>query len=169
MNTQQKILFVKKQIQEKQNELLELKEEEERLIKLSLKEEQHSSIPDINIFLNDYKIIDKNEYKMKSNNGKSFCRIVNTELYNKYLEVKKFKKINKKFFYKILNNKVHKIKSNGNNCYLLQLKDQLDEKCNKCGIPLSNDSHTITSCKEYQYWYELNKDEEKDEDEEKKD
>ena len=151
MNTQQKILFVKKQIQEKQDELDELKQEAERLIKLSLKEEQHSSIPDINIFLNDYKIIDKDEYKQKSNNGKSFCRIVNTELYNKYLEVKKYKKVDKKFFYKILNNKVQKIKSNGNNCYLLQRKDKLEDKCNKCGIRLSSNIHTEKRCKELQY------------------
>ena len=97
MNTQQKILFTKKLIQEKQDELSELKQEVERLIKLSQIEEQHSSIPDINNFLNDYKIIDKDEYKLKSNHGKSFCRIVNTELYNKYLEENKYKNINKKF------------------------------------------------------------------------
>ena len=150
MNTQQKILFVKKQIQEKKDELDELQREAERLIKLSLKEEQHSSIPDINDFLNNYKIIDKDEYKMKSNNAKSFCRIVNTELYNKYLEKKKYKKVDKKFFYKIINNKVNKIKSNGNNCYILQLKDNSDKKCDKCGLILSGDNHTEKRCKEIQ-------------------
>jgi len=160
MTTQQKILFVQKQIQEKEDELDELKREVERLVKVSHEEEKHSSIPDINNFLNDYKIIDKDDYKMKSNNGKSFCRIVNTDLYNKYLEVKKYKKIDKKFFYKYLDNKIHKVKSNGNNCYILQLKD-LDNKCDKCGIPLSKNTHTEKGCKEYQYWYKLKQEEDK--------
>ena len=150
MNTKQKIIFTQKLIQEKQDELEELKKEVERLLILSQKEEQHSSIPDINNFLNDYNIIDKDEYKMKSNNGKSFCRIVNTDLYNNYLKVKKYKKVDKKFFYKIINNKVQKIKSNGNNCYLLQKKDQLDSKCDKCGLTLSGDYHTDKRCKEVQ-------------------
>jgi len=150
MNTQQKILFVQKQIQEKQDELSELKQEVERLIKLSQIEEQHSSIPDINNFLNDYKIIAKDEYKQKSNHGKSFCRIVNTELYNKYLQENKYKNINKKFFYKILDQKIHKVKSNGNNCYLLQSKDTLNKKCDKCGFTISSDIHTEKRCKEIQ-------------------
>tara|TARA_R100001198_G_C5169209_1_gene170789 strand:- start:292 stop:768 length:477 start_codon:yes stop_codon:yes gene_type:complete len=150
MNTKQKILFVQKQIQEKKDELDELEREAERLIKLSQKEDKHSAIPDINIFLNNYKIINKDEYKMKSNNGKSFCRIVNTELYNNYIEKKKFKKVDKKFFYKIINNKVEKIKSNGNNCYLLQKKDTLHKKCDKCGFTLSGDNHTDKRCKEIQ-------------------
>lgn len=149
MTTQQKILFVQKQIQEKEDELDELKREVERLVKVSHEEEKHSSIPDINNFLNNYKIIEKDEYKQKSNHAKKCSRIINTTLYNKYKEVKKYKKIDKKFFYKYLDHKIHKVKSNGNNCYILQLKD-LDNKCDKCGIRLSSDIHTEKRCEELQ-------------------